>query len=449
MAVSFTPEQLSARQLIQAAWKTLQAGNKAGARHMAEQAVNLAPELEDGWIMLAAVAQPQAALGYLQRALQINPNSQRAQAGIRWAERQLAASPARRTALLARTTRAASWPYFLIGGLTVMIISAIMLASLWLVASSGVALAGSERLNPVSAVNSAPDSTAASSEPALVLPVLQSTAQPTPLPNLVPYQEPTPATEIVVAAAPTQIPPTQISPTEIPPTSLPQPSPTPAPVESTDSGLVMTFVDSAAASPEQAPETASLPVDGRYTVQAGDTPSLLARRFGVSLPALLSINGLNTSSVIYPGQELIIPDANYVPAQPVVEQPQSGGGKYILVDISEQHLYAYENGALVYSFVASTGMNNATRVGVFAVQSKIPNAYGATWNIWMPNWMGIYWAGSLENGIHALPILPNGQRLWAGYLGTPISYGCVVLGEYESSLLYNWAEIGTPVEIRW
>jgi hypothetical protein len=94
-------------------------------------------------------------------------------------------------------------------------------------------------------------------------------------------------------------------------------------------------------------------------------------------------------------------------------------------------------------------MNNATRVGTFAVQSKIPNAYGATWNIWMPSWLGIYWSGGLENGIHALPILPGGGILWEGYLGRPVSYGCVVLGTYEAQVLYDWAEIGTPVEIQW
>jgi len=129
--------------------------------------------------------------------------------------------------------------------------------------------------------------------------------------------------------------------------------------------------------------------------------------------------------------------------------PSYGGSKYILVDISEQHMYVYEGDVLVYSFVASTGINNATRVGTFAVQSKIPNAYGSTWNIWMPDWLGIYWAGGLENGIHALPILPNGATLWEGFLGRPVSYGCVVLGTYEAQLLYDWAEIGTPVEIRW
>jgi len=162
---------------------------------------------------------------------------------------------------------------------------------------------------------------------------------------------------------------------------------------------------------------------------------------------------LTPEATATPGQmvmEIIedTPVPTYAPPQPG-SAPSYGGSKYILVDISEQHMYVYEGDVLVYSFVASTGMNNATRVGTFAVQSKIPNAYGSTWNIWMPSWLGIYWAGGLENGIHALPILPNGATLWAGYLGTPVSYGCVVLGSYEAKVLYDWAEIGTPVEIRW
>jgi lipoprotein-anchoring transpeptidase ErfK/SrfK len=126
-----------------------------------------------------------------------------------------------------------------------------------------------------------------------------------------------------------------------------------------------------------------------------------------------------------------------------------GGSKYILVDLSEQHMYVYEADALIYSFVASTGINGGTRIGNFAVQSKIPNAYGSTWDIWMPDWLGIYWSGGLENGIHALPILPNGATLWSGFLGRPISYGCVVLGTYDAQVLYDWAEIGTPVDIQW
>ncbi len=132
-------------------------------------------------------------------------------------------------------------------------------------------------------------------------------------------------------------------------------------------------------------------------------------------------------------------------AAPAGQAPDTG--KYILVSISEQHLYAYQDQQLVYSFVASTGMRNATRTGVFHILDKIPNAYGSTWDLWMPNWMGIYYSGTLENGIHALPILSNGVQLWGGYLGTPISYGCVVIGVDEAQLLYDWAEVGTTVEI--
>ncbi len=143
-------------------------------------------------------------------------------------------------------------------------------------------------------------------------------------------------------------------------------------------------------------------------------------------------------------------DASNLPAaNPQDGSPANGTGKYIQVSISQQHLWAYDNGQLVYSFIASTGMHNSTRVGNFSVLDKIPNAYGATWNIWMPDWLGIYYSGTLENGIHALPILPNGDTLWAGYLGTPISFGCVVLDTSDALQLYNWVDVGTPVEIRW
>ena len=147
----------------------------------------------------------------------------------------------------------------------------------------------------------------------------------------------------------------------------------------------------------------------------------------------------------------ILENTSVAAAQESVSRPvaSDGGSQYILVDISEQHMYVYEGDVLIHSFVASTGIENSTRIGTFAVQTKLPNAYASTWNLWMPNWLGIYYSHGLENGIHALPILSNGATLWAGFLGTPVSYGCVVLGTYEAQLLYEWAEIGTPVEIQW
>ena len=195
--------------------------------------------------------------------------------------------------------------------------------------------------------------------------------------------------------------------------------------------------DDTGTAPEPTPETESADT---YVVRPGDTLFRIAQQFDTTVGALAYLNGITNPSAIYAGQELRL--RGEVPAV-------TGGGKRILIDLSEQHLYAYQEDQLTYSFVASSGAAPSyTRTGEFHVQSKIPNAYGATWDIWMPHWLGIYWAGASENGIHALPILSNGQTLWAGYLGTPISYGCIVLGTYEAELLYNWAEIGTPVTIQ-
>ena len=89
----------------------------------------------------------------------------------------------------------------------------------------------------------------------------------------------------------------------------------------------------------------------------------------------------------------------------------------------------------------------ASRRAVLATITREGRARLVPICFWMPDWMGIYYAGDLENGFHALPILPNGQRLWANDLGTPVSYGCIVLGVQEAQELYNWASVGTTVRI--
>jgi lipoprotein-anchoring transpeptidase ErfK/SrfK len=159
---------------------------------------------------------------------------------------------------------------------------------------------------------------------------------------------------------------------------------------------------------------------------------------------LARANSLANPGLIIPGQVLVIPGSSSPAATP------SGGGKRIVINLSEQHLYAYQNGALVYSFVISSGKaGSRTRTGTFSILDKYPNAYASTWDLQMPYFMGIYWSGSLENGIHALPILSNGQTLWGGYLGTPASFGCIILSTENARTLYYWADIGTPVVIQY
>jgi tetratricopeptide (TPR) repeat protein len=124
--------------------------------------------------------------------------------------------------------------------------------------------------------------------------------------------------------------------------------------------------------------------------------------------------------------------------------------KRIEIDISSQRFYAYQGDTLVYNFPTSTGLpGRDTAAGHFRVQSKIPMAYSSIWRLNMPYWLGIYNVGRIENGIHALPIRPDGSVMWAGLLGQRASYGCVILSNYAAKLIYDWAEIGTPVDIHY
>jgi LysM repeat protein len=199
-------------------------------------------------------------------------------------------------------------------------------------------------------------------------------------------------------------------------------------------GQTLAIPSGAGSAPEPGPATG-----GRYIVQPGDTLSAIAARYDTTAFALARVNGIANPSLIRVGQVLKVSGPGITP--PVL--------KRIVIDLSEQHLYAYDDDRLIFSFVASSGKAPYyTRTGQFQVQSKIPNAYGSKWDIWMPHWLGIYWAGGTENGIHALPIMSNGQTLWAGYLGSPVSYGCIVLGTNDAKRLYDWVEIGTPVSIR-
>lgn len=124
--------------------------------------------------------------------------------------------------------------------------------------------------------------------------------------------------------------------------------------------------------------------------------------------------------------------------------------KRIEIDISEQRFYAYVGDTLVYSFRTSTGLpGRDTATGHFKVLDKIPMAYSSIWRLKMPYWLGIYYVGNIENGIHALPIRPDGTVMWGGLLGQKASYGCVILSTEAARLIYDWAEIGTAVDIHY
>ena len=77
------------QQYIQQAYKALQLGEKAEARQIAQETVRLFPNYEGAYLILAALATPQESIGYLIKALEINPTSRSARQGMSWAINKL------------------------------------------------------------------------------------------------------------------------------------------------------------------------------------------------------------------------------------------------------------------------------------------------------------------------------------------------------------------------
>ncbi len=180
-----------------------------------------------------------------------------------------------------------------------------------------------------------------------------------------------------------------------------------------------------------------------YTVNYGD--NLISIGFKVGMP-YWKIQEANPGIGIYgvhAGQVLTIPSKNEMLPYPAVL------GKRIVISISDQHMWVYENFELKSEHVISTGMaDSPTLPGVFQIQTHEINAYASNWDLWMPHFLGIYEAlPGFMNGIHGLPVLSSGVRLWANVLGQPASYGCIIMDLASGEALYNWAENGVVVEI--
>ena len=69
----------------------------------------------------------------------------------------------------------------------------------------------------------------------------------------------------------------------------------------------------------------------------------------------------------------------------------------------------------------------------------------------MPNFMSVYQPApgvDFFNGFHGFPTRDGVNLLWTQNLGTPVTYGCILLSNENIALLYEWAEPGVVVEIR-
>jgi len=180
-----------------------------------------------------------------------------------------------------------------------------------------------------------------------------------------------------------------------------------------------------------------------YQVNGGESLWSISLKLGMPMWHILDANPGLTSDNISAGMTLTIPSKNILlPLSPVEN-------KRIVINITQQRMTVFENGQVRNTHIISTGVSDSpTMAGIFQIQTHEINAYASNWDLYMPHFMGIYeaWPGFM-NGIHGLPLLSNGNRLWASTLGSPASYGCIILDLGAAEDLYHWADPGVVVEI--
>jgi len=113
--------------------------------------------------------------------------------------------------------------------------------------------------------------------------------------------------------------------------------------------------------------------------------------------------------------------------------------KEIVVDLSEQRAYAYEDGDIVFEGRISSGkIGRETPNGEFRVLEK--KRYHRS-NLWpKPN------GGAKMN--YMLRLTNTGIAMHLGYVPKrPVSHGCIRMQNGFAQRMFRWAEVGTPVYV--
>ncbi len=119
--------------------------------------------------------------------------------------------------------------------------------------------------------------------------------------------------------------------------------------------------------------------------------------------------------------------------------------KWLIADLSNHMIYAYERDTLVKSFPMSAGApETPTVVGTFAIYQKFrsqtmrgPNTDGTSYNVPNVEWVSYFHEAYAIHGNYWRPASTFGS------LNT--SHGCIGLPNVSSRWIYEWAPIGTPV----
>ena len=402
---------IEAHEYLAKAREALRRGDRASARQLGEQAALRAPEMEDVWLILAASdPDPQEALAYAQKAQQLSPQSERARRGVEWASSRLKqASAQRQPVAAAENARRPAVPKIQpsqVGALTSLprkreYQTAVTLPQLksngpnWLLPAllvgAGFVLVGFIVFFALTSPALASIANKFGTSPAIPQENLWA-----PMEIAKPGVTPIAGSTFTVQSEATA---TDI-PTEAPrqhpfPTDIPAASPTATDV------------------PTEAPSV---------TPAATETPGTMAMEVLADTP---------TSQYVAPTY-----------SAPKDQIASAGNGtRWIDVDLTNQMVYAYEGDTIVNSFVVSTGTwMTPTVTGKYSIYVKIRsgNMHGPGYFLPDVPYIMYFYKGY---GLHG--------TYWHNNFGTPMSHGCVNLRTDEAAWLFNWASVGTVVNVHY
>jgi len=177
-----------------------------------------------------------------------------------------------------------------------------------------------------------------------------------------------------------------------------------------------------------------------YTVQRGEELGTIAKKFNVAISDIVKLNEIDDPNQIYPGESLSIPASGiWVPTEKDAPPAPLAKGKAIVVSLSNERIYAYQDGHLVHSALISTGLpEHQTVTGDFHIYVKYVTTRmtGPDYDIPDVPWTMYFYQGY---GIHG--------AYWHDVFGRQASHGCVNLDTAEAKWFFDFAPVGTLVRV--
>lgn len=119
-------------------------------------------------------------------------------------------------------------------------------------------------------------------------------------------------------------------------------------------------------------------------------------------------------------------------------------GQHILVDLSEQRLWAYENGGLKMEFPISSGRpGSPTPIGTTTVTDKLPTHDYR----WFGGGRLTYFIPDVKWNLRFRRHYYIHSATWHNNFGQPMSAGCINVEEGNAKKIYDWAKVGAIVEV--